>query len=76
MPESKVSLADLQATVNKIPKYLVTLAIGKRKVAQLEVPSFLGPDAAGRRAVMTAAAMRWADLPDIKVMSSLLFVEA
>lgn len=52
-----------------IPRYLVTLdtPLGQ---AQLEVPSFLGPNTAKRRAHMTACAMGWGDLPEVTVLSA------
>jgi hypothetical protein len=36
-------------------------------IAQLDVPSTLGPDAAKRRAFFTACALGWGDLDDIMV---------
>lgn len=51
-----------------IPRYLVTLDTPMGQ-AQLEVPSFLGPNTAKRRAHMTACAIGWGDLPEVKVVS-------
>ncbi len=47
-------------------RYLVTLATPKGE-AQVEVPSTLGPDAAGRRAYWAAVQARWGDLDEITV---------
>lgn len=52
----------------KPTKYLVTL-ITPNGVGQIEVPTFLGPDAAGRRAHMCAVAAGWGDLDEVKVAS-------
>jgi hypothetical protein len=49
-----------------IPTYRVTLdVVGGQAI--LDVPSYLGPDAAGRRAFWTAAALGWGDLHEIRV---------
>lgn len=50
----------------KITQYLVTLTT-PLGTAELEVPSTLGPDAAGRRAFWTAASLGWGDLDEIIV---------
>lgn len=55
----------------KPPAYLVIIQTPKG-VGEIEVPSFLGADAASRRAVFCAAAKGWGDLPDLKVLSSTL----
>jgi hypothetical protein len=49
--------------------YLVTLDTPKGR-AELEVPTTLGPDAAGRRAWMTALQLRWGDVDEITVVSA------
>lgn len=50
-------------------RYLVTLDT-PAGMAELEVPTTLGPCAAARRAVVCAAASAWGDLPDIACVSS------
>lgn len=37
--------------------------------AELIVPTFLGAEAAGRRAVVVAAQMRWGDLDEVDVLA-------
>lgn len=49
--------------------YRVTLEVAGGQ-AVLDVPSFLGADAAGRRAFWTAASLGWGDLHEIRVVSS------
>lgn len=61
--------------MSNVPRYLVVLDTPKG-VYELEVPSFLGPNTAKRRAVFTAAASRWGDLPEIKVLSVTPILEA
>lgn len=51
-----------------ITRYLVTVDTPAGR-AELEVPSTLGPEAAGRRAFWAAAAQRWGDLGEITVTS-------
>lgn len=41
--------------------------------AELDVPTSLGPDAAERRAVVAAAAMRWGDIDEIRVLDVVAF---
>ena len=53
--------------------YLVTLDTPKGR-AELEVPTTLGPDAAGRRAWMTAVQLRWGDVDEITVVSTELII--
>lgn len=48
--------------------YLVTVETPKG-TAELEVPSTLGPEAAGRRGWMTAVQQRWGDVDEITVTS-------
>jgi len=57
-----------------IPRYLVKLDTPKG-VWELEVPSFLGPNTAKRRAFMTAVASHWGDLNEVKVLDCTLIVE-
>lgn len=52
----------------KPPRYLVTLDT-PRGQGQIEVPTFQGPEAAGRRAHMGACAQGWGDLDEVKVVS-------
>lgn len=49
-----------------LPRYVVTLSTPNGP-GVLEVPSLLGPDVAARRALITAAAIGWGDLPDLTV---------
>lgn len=49
-----------------VPVYVVTIGTPNGP-GVLEVPSFLGPDAAGRRALIAAAAIGWGDLPELTV---------
>ena len=51
--------------------YLVTLDTPHGR-AELEVPTLLGPDAAERRAWMTAVRLRWGDIDQITVVSTAL----
>jgi hypothetical protein len=51
-----------------VKRYLVTLATPLGD-AEIEVPSALGPDAAGRRAWLTAVNQRWGDVDEITVTS-------
>lgn len=51
-----------------IKKYLVTVSTPKGE-AELEVPTTLGPEAAGRRAWLTAVQQRWGDVDEVKVIS-------
>lgn len=51
--------------------YLVTVDTPRGR-AELEVPTTRGPDAAGRRAWMTAVALRWGDVDEITVVSTAL----
>lgn len=55
-------------------RYLVKLDTPKG-VYELEVPSFLGPHSAKRRAFMTAVASHWGDLNQVKVLDCQLIVE-
>lgn len=58
-----------------IPTYRVTLdVVGGQAV--LDVPSLLGPEAAGRRAYWTAAHLRWGDLDEIHVVNVELLDQA
>lgn len=41
--------------------------------AELDVPTALGPDAAERRAVVAAAALRWGDIDEIRVLDVVAF---
>lgn len=52
----------------KLVTYVVTLStsIGE---AVVEVPSSLGPDAAGRRARIGAVALGWGDIDEVSVLS-------
>ena len=59
-----------------IPTYLVTLRITQEgdsplaeRTASMEVPSFLGDAAAGRRAKWTAVAAGWGDVDEVAVQS-------
>jgi hypothetical protein len=56
------------------PVYLVTIDTPNGR-AELEVPTLLGPDAAGRRAWITAVQLRWGDLDEITVVSTELVTE-
>lgn len=51
---------------NELVRWVVTLATPKGP-AVLEVPSTLGPDAAGRRAVVIGCHQGWGDLDTITV---------
>lgn len=51
-----------------IPRYLVVLDTPRGR-AELEVPSFLGPNTAKRRAHLSACAIGWGDLTTVKVVS-------
>ena len=60
----------------RIPTYLVTLKItqeGDSPLAEhtgtIEVPSFMGGDAAGRRAKWSAIASGWGDVDEVEVQS-------
>jgi len=53
--------------------YLVTLDTPQGR-AELEVPTTLGPDAARRRAWMTAIQLRWGDVDEITVVSTELII--
>lgn len=55
-------------TVSTVRQYLVVIDTPKGQ-AELEVPSTLGPEAAGRRAWMTGVQLRWGDLDEVKVVS-------
>lgn len=48
--------------------YLVALDTPKGR-AELEVPSSLGPEAAGRRAKWTGIQLRWGDVDEVEVVS-------
>jgi hypothetical protein len=48
--------------------YLVTLDT-PNGMAQLDVPSMMGPEAAGRRAHISACAIGWGDIDEITVTS-------
>lgn len=52
----------------EIKQYLVTLDTPKGR-AELEVPSTLGPEAAGRRAWLTGVQQRWGDVDEVEVVS-------
>ena len=60
-----------------IPTYLVTLTITKEidedtvstGTGSIEVPSFMGGDAAGRRAKWSAVASGWGDVDEVEVQS-------
>ena len=56
------------------PVYLVTIDTPRGR-AELAVPTLLGPDAAGRRARMTAVQLRWGDLDEITVVSTELIAQ-
>jgi hypothetical protein len=49
-------------------RYLVTLNTPHGQ-GEIEVPSFLGADAAGRRAAISACAIGWGDLDTVTVAS-------
>lgn len=51
-----------------VKRYLVTVETPKG-TAELEVPSTLGPEAAGRRGWMTAVQQRWGDVDEVTVTS-------
>ena len=60
----------------RIPTYLVTLKITKEgdsplaeRTGTIEVPSFMGGDAAGRRAKWSAVASGWGDVDEVEVQS-------
>jgi hypothetical protein len=53
-------------TTTAIPVYVVTIGTPNGP-GVLEVPSLLGAEAAGRRALMAAAAIGWGDLPELTV---------
>lgn len=57
-----------------VPTYLVELdtPLGK---ASIEVPSFLGLEAASRRAHLCAVAKGWGDLPSVKVSKVTIIIE-
>lgn len=56
-----------------IPRYLITLdtPLGQ---GQIEVPSFLGPEVAARRAHISACAIGWGDLNTVIVRATELIV--
>lgn len=54
-----------------VPTYLVVLNT-PNGTAELEVPTFAGPEAAGRRAFWTACSLGWGDVEEITVESSTL----
>lgn len=49
-------------------EYLVTLDTPNGR-GEIEVPTFMGPDAAGRRAVVAAMGQGWGDFDSITVVS-------
>lgn len=60
----------------RVPTYLVTMKITKESDSPLvectgtiEVPTFLGQDAAGRRAKWSAIADGWGDVDEVEVQS-------
>jgi hypothetical protein len=57
-----------QASETAVRQYLVTLSTPKGQ-AELEVPSTLGAEAAGRRAWMTGVQLRWGDVDEVQVVS-------
>jgi hypothetical protein len=54
------------ATMNNVPTYTVTLKTPSGQI-QLDVPTFQGAQAAGRRALFAAAQAGWGDLDTITV---------
>ena len=66
------SLTDDQAVelarrTNTLPRFLVTLATPDGP-GSIEVPTLLGPDAAARRALWSAAAKGWGDVTELQVL--------
>lgn len=67
-----------------VPTYLVTLEIIKEidedtvstGIGSIEVPSYLGADTAGRRAMWSAIAAGWGDVDEVKVQSVELLTPA
>lgn len=57
-----------------LPVYLVTIDTPQGR-AELEVPTLLGPAAAERRAWMAAVQLRWGDVDQITVVSTVLITE-
>lgn len=55
-------------STDTLTTYVVTLST-PAGLAAMDVPSNLGPEAAGRRAFWTAAAIGWGDLPDLSIDS-------
>lgn len=60
--------------MSAVPVYLVTLQTPGGP-AELEVPSLLGPEAAGRRAWMAGVQQRWGDVDEVVVVSTELIEE-
>lgn len=54
--------------MSEIKAYTVTLDTPKG-IAQLDLKSTLGPEAAGRRAHMSAVSIGWGDLDEVTVVS-------
>lgn len=65
---------EMPAFSGKVPRYLVILKTPKG-TGEMEVPSLISPEAATRRAIMTAAAIGWGDLPELYVISTTLIAE-
>lgn len=55
-------------TVSAVRQYLVTLSTPKGQ-AELEVPTTLGAEAAGRRAWAVGLAQGWGDVDEVQVVS-------
>lgn len=60
--------------MSNVPRYLVVLDTPKG-VIEVETPSFISSDAAGRRAFFTACAAGYGDLDTIKLISSTPILE-
>lgn len=54
--------------MSDLERYVVTIGTPQGP-GEMEVPSTLGPDAAGRRAKMTAFTIGWGDLDELTVES-------
>jgi hypothetical protein len=51
-----------------VPRYLVTLDAPAGR-GEIEVPTYQGPDAAGRRAFWAACSLGWGDVDEITILS-------